>query len=65
YRQQGISQQLLAEVEEVARARGCCKLTLEVLSGNPVAQASYQKFGFSSYSLNPKTGVALFWQKNL
>jgi hypothetical protein len=32
----------------VARQRGCCKITLEVLEGNAVAQASYGKFGFAA-----------------
>lgn len=65
YRGQQISQQLLARVEQSARQRGCCKITLEVLSGNQVAQAAYRKFGFSDYQLDPEAGHALFWQKPL
>lgn len=65
YRGLGLSQRLLTQVEAEARARGCCKLTLEVLSGNEVARAAYQKFGFASYTLDPDTGVALFWEKKL
>jgi ribosomal protein S18 acetylase RimI-like enzyme len=61
----GIAQQLLGEVETIARAKGCCKLTLEVLSKNTVAQTAYKKFGFAGYELDPATGVALFWQKKL
>jgi len=61
----GISQRLLAKVEELARARGCCKLTLEVLSNNHVAQGAYRKFGFDAYQLDPQAGQALFWQKKL
>ena len=53
------------KVEEIAISKGCCKLTLEVLSGNAVAKASYEKFGFSGYELDPKVGNALFWQKSL
>ena len=34
YRGLGLSKQLIAAVEEVARAHGCCKITLEVLEGN-------------------------------
>lgn len=59
----GIGQALLAAVEEHARQLGCCKLTLEVLSGNAVAQASYQRFGFAQYQLDPAAGQALFMQK--
>ena len=65
YRGNGISQKMLVKVEEIARSKGCCKLTLEVLSKNEVAKAAYSKFGFTSYELDPEAGVALFWQKHL
>ncbi len=65
YRGQGLSRQLLQRVEEVARARGCGKLTLEVLDGNTAAIASYRRFGFETYALDPAFGRAQFWQKLL
>ncbi|RLT90355.1 MAG: GNAT family N-acetyltransferase [Alcanivorax sp.] len=65
YRGQGLSQILLSNIEDIARRRGCCKITLEVLSGNTPAQGAYEKFGFRHYQLTPDTGQALFWQKNL
>ena len=65
FRGLGLSQQMLDQVELIAQHRGCCKLTLEVLSGNGTAQAAYEKFGFSGYQLSPETGHALFWQKLL
>ena len=65
YRGQGISQLLLEKVDELAREMGCCKVTLEVLSGNTVAKGAYQKHGFSDYALDPEKGSALFWQKIL
>lgn len=61
----GISKQLLAKAEEIALSLGCCKLTLEVLEGNLIAQAAYQACGYSGYQLNPNAGKALFWQKKL
>jgi len=64
-RGQGISQKMLVKVEEIARQRGCCKLTLEVLEGNTAAQSAYKKQGFESYQLDPEMGHALFWQKSL
>jgi ribosomal protein S18 acetylase RimI-like enzyme len=64
-RGQGLSHALLTAVEDIAKQRGCAKLTLEVLSNNHVAKASYKKFGFSDYILNPEHGHALFWQKKL
>ena len=56
---------ILAKVEEVARERKCCKLTLEVLEGNKIAQNAYRSFGFEGYELDPKIGKAMFWQKIL
>ena len=65
YRGLGISQLLFAEVEKVSRARGCCKLTLEVLEGNVIAKNAYKKLGFTGYELDEETGNALFWEKVL
>ncbi len=65
YRGRGVSKQLLAKAEEIALNSGCCKLTLEVLEGNSVAQAAYKAAGFAGYELNPAMGNALFWQKKL
>jgi ribosomal protein S18 acetylase RimI-like enzyme len=65
YRGLGISQKLFAEVEKISRARGCCKLTLEVLEGNTVAKNAYTKIGFSGYELDEKAGNAMFWEKVL
>jgi GNAT superfamily N-acetyltransferase len=65
WRRQGIARLLFNAVEQCARERGCCKLTLEVLEGNANAQALYRDLGFSGYSLTPDTGNALFWQKKL
>jgi GNAT superfamily N-acetyltransferase len=65
FRKQNISQLMLDKVEQVAKAKGCCKLTLEVLEGNTVAQNSYFKFGFAGYELDSKLGNAMFWQKAL
>lgn len=60
-----LSQKLLTALESIARERGCCKLTLEVLQGNETAKCAYQKFGFAGYVLDPEVGQALFWQKKL
>ena len=60
-----LSQWLLQELEKIACAKGCCKITLEVLEGNSNAQRAYQKSGFTGYELDPKMGKAMFWQKKL
>ncbi len=65
YRGLGLSQRLLAKVEEIAQEKGCCKMTLEVLEGNIAAKNAYSKFGFEGYQLDPANGKAFFWQKSL
>ena len=61
FRGRGLARRLLENIEEIAKQRGCCKLTLEVLEGNRVAQTVYTKFGFAAYQLDPALGKALFW----
>ena len=63
HRGQGVGQALLQAAESHARSRGCCKLTLEVLSGNAPAMSSYKRFGFEQYELDPAAGQAQFMQK--
>jgi ribosomal protein S18 acetylase RimI-like enzyme len=65
FRGMGISTALLQAVEDYAGARNACKVTLEVLSNNAIAKASYNKFGFNVYELTPGAGKAEFWQKYL
>ncbi|MFM6997582.1 MAG: N-acetyltransferase family protein [Limnohabitans sp.] len=63
WRGRGIGQALLQAAQDHARARGCCKLTLEVLTGNQRALRSYEAFGFAPYALDPAAGQASFMQK--
>lgn len=65
HRGQRVAQKMFAEVEQEARRRGACKLTLEVLSGNAPALRTYEREGFSSYQLDPAFGHAVFLQKKL
>jgi ribosomal protein S18 acetylase RimI-like enzyme len=65
FRRQGIAQAMMAKVEQIAEERGCCKLTLEVLSGNHGAQQMYRKLGYAGYQLDATIGGALFWQKRI
>jgi GNAT superfamily N-acetyltransferase len=65
FRGQGLSKLMFAKVEEIAREMGCCKLTLEVLAGNTVAQGAYRAVGFAGFELDPAMGQALFWEKKL
>lgn len=63
HRGRAIGRALLAAAEAAARQRGCCKLTLEVLSNNHAALAAYDRAGFRPYVLDPAAGQALFLQK--
>jgi len=63
HRGQRIGEQMLALVEQLARERGACKLTLEVLSGNAPAAKLYRRIGFDNYQLEPSMGHAQFMQK--
>jgi ribosomal protein S18 acetylase RimI-like enzyme len=63
HRGRGIAVRLFAETEAIARERGACKLTLEVLAGNRAARALYEKLGFDDYRLDPAMGEARFMQK--
>lgn len=65
FRGMKLGYKLLEKVEEIAISKGCCKVTLEVLSNNHAAKSLYQKFGFADYQLNQDSGVALFWEKKL
>ena len=63
FRGQHIGERLLQFVEQIARQRGACKLTLEVLSGNSSALRLYARTGFANYQLDPSAGEARFMQK--
>lgn len=63
HRGRGIAAHLFAGVEAIARERGACKLTLEVLSGNLTARGLYEKLGFADYQLDPAMGHAQFLHK--
>ena len=63
FQRRGIATALLAEVEREARARQCCKITLEVLEGNTGAVKAYRRAGFEPFGLDPAMGRALFFEK--
>jgi GNAT superfamily N-acetyltransferase len=64
-RGKGIARALFEYAERVAKRRSCCKMTLEVLSGNLPAQRLYLTLGFEAYALDERMGYAQFWQKRL
>lgn len=65
FRGKGLTKPLFNKIEEIAKERNCCKMTLEVLSGNPIARNAYKNLGFSDYALDPEFGSALFWTKTI
>lgn len=63
HRGQRVGEQMLALVDQIARERGACKLTLEVLQGNASAIKLYERMGFAGYQLDPALGQAQFFHK--
>lgn len=60
YQGRGVGSRLLEEVERRARARGCCKITLEVHDSNRNAKRLYERTGFG-----PWESPTLFVTKSL
>ncbi len=65
HRGRRVGERMLSLVEQIARERDACKITLEVLSGNHSANKLYSRFGFAAYQLDPAMGYAQFLQKRL
>ncbi|MDW5444898.1 GNAT family N-acetyltransferase [Polaromonas sp. SM01] len=63
HRGRRVGELMLDLVEQIARNRGACKLTLEVLQGNASAMRLYERVGFAGYQLSPALGQAQFLQK--
>ena len=63
HRGQRVAEQMLALAEQIARERGACKMTLEVLQGNRSAIRLYERVGFAAYQLGSTMGQAQFLQK--
>jgi ribosomal protein S18 acetylase RimI-like enzyme len=65
YRGQGVATRMMQHAEQLAHELDCCKLTLEVLTHNEAAKASYRSSGYAPYQLDDRFGQAEFWQKSL
>ena len=65
YRGLGLSKLMFKKIEELAKKRDCCKVTLEVLEGNEHAKNIYSQLGYVAYELDPRMGNALFLEKKL
>jgi len=59
-RGQGLGKLMIQHLTEVAKERGCCKLSLEVREDNPAAQKVYRELGFKECS--PKM---LYWEQKI
>jgi ribosomal protein S18 acetylase RimI-like enzyme len=53
----GVGTALMSEIERRARARGCCKITLEVNDSNEAAKRLYARVGFKGWE-SPTLSVA-------
>ena len=65
HRGRGIGRSLLVAVEERARQRGCCKVTLEVREGNHTARALYKRSGYGDFAPGTESAPTLFLEKRL
>jgi ribosomal protein S18 acetylase RimI-like enzyme len=61
----GVGQALIAALEARARARGGCKITLEVREDNARARRLYEHVGFVDYSPSLERTRTLFLEKKL
>ena len=52
FRRQGLAQQALREIDDVAKACGAKKIGLHVFQQNSKAQALYKKMGYAVLSIN-------------
>lgn len=57
YRGKGVAALMLEEVERIARAHDCCRLTLEVYADNTPARRAYEKHGFMRDPAHPDVDV--------
>lgn len=64
-RGKGVGQELLAAVDEEAKKRGCCKVTLEVREDNAGARALYERVGYTDYVQAGQQIRTLFLEKRL
>tara|TARA_Y100000589_G_scaffold323270_1_gene357534 strand:- start:84 stop:626 length:543 start_codon:yes stop_codon:yes gene_type:complete len=62
-RGQGVGRRMIARVEEMARAMGCRKITLEVDRENTGAQRLYRALGFADGSSDRDGDGCWFWRK--
>ena len=64
-RGKGVGAALMGYAEQLACELNCCKLTLEVLSENHIAQRAYVRAGYKPYVLDPAAGHATLMVKPL
>ena len=65
WRRRGVGEALLTEIESYARRQACCKITLEVLTGNVGAQKLYVRHGFDTVPHDGDLGTTLHWERHL
>ncbi|MCM2370218.1 GNAT family N-acetyltransferase [Aporhodopirellula aestuarii] len=65
HRGRGIGRQLIEAATDVAKQRGCCKVTLEVYRGNQAAAKLYRSCDFRDPPGNRDLGETLFLTRKL
>lgn len=64
-RGRGLGRQLMEAAEQEAHRRGCCKMTLEVVTSNEPAKGLYRSCGFQGGDSATPDDAMLFWTKPL
>ncbi len=65
HRGRGVGRRLIEAATDLARQRGCCKLTLEVYRGNQAAANLYRRCDFQDPPGNRDLGETIFLAKSL
>jgi GNAT superfamily N-acetyltransferase len=65
HRGHGIGRSLLQAIEVEARARGCCRVTLEVQEKNERARRVYAALGYQQAVYTMEAGGSLYYLKSL
>lgn len=65
YQRRGIARKLMQSFEDRARTLGCCRLTLEVRTGNVPAKSLYAALEYRQAVFGPERDTLEYWEKAL
>ncbi len=65
HQRRGIARKLMQSFEDRARTLGCCRLTLEVRTGNVPAKSLYAALDYRQAVFGPERDTLEYWEKAL